>query len=132
MDGLLHRKQCKGLTDVPAAVDRFARDIDDYETRSQPKLPADWEPLSPSSPCPRSARRTWRCAFRWMKRTSKIAANIVGYSNDERVRAQRAKHSNAMGVGSLEAAKHQTEQEEYGAYVADLEAYYYSEDPDLS
>ena len=133
MDGLLHRKQCKDLTDVPAAVDRLVRDIDDYETRSQSGFPADWKTLLLKQLLPKEYKKELEMRFSMgEKNFEKIAANIVGYSNDERVRAQRVKHSNGMDVDNIEAAKQQREQDEYGAYVADLEAYYYSEDPDLS
>ena len=66
------------------------------------------------------------------KNFDKIASNIAGYSNDERAKAQRVKHANDMDVDNLEAQKHQQEQDEHSAYVADLEAYYYSEGPDVS
>ena len=61
-----------------------------------------------------------------------IAANIVGYSNDERVRARRVKHSNDMDVDNLDAHNGKQGQEGYAKYVAELEGYYYSEDHGLS
>ena len=58
-----------------------------------------------------------------------IVSNIVGYSKDERVKKQRAKHSDDMDVDNLEACKLHTEKEDRDKYVAELEAYYYDEDP---
>jgi len=71
MDGLLHRKQCKDLSEVPAAFDRLVRDIEDYETRSQSEFPPTGRPLCSNSCCRRSTRKSWRCASRWERRTSR-------------------------------------------------------------
>jgi len=62
------------------------------------------------------------------KNFEKMASNIVGHSNGERVQVQRLKHANDMDVDNLEAAKQQQEEYEYTKYVAELEAYYYGGD----
>ena len=43
MSHLLSRKQCKDLSEIPAAVDRLIRDIEGYEQRSTHKSPQGWE-----------------------------------------------------------------------------------------
>ena len=133
MDPLLHRKQCKDITEVPAAVDRLVRDFEDYEARSKSKFPQEWKIPLLKQLLPAAYKKELEMRFSMgEKNFDKIASNIVGYSNDERVKKQRAKHSDDMDVDNLEAHRQQTEAQEHEKYIAELEAYYYDEDPDLS
>ena len=97
MDGLLHRKQCKDLMEVPAAVDRLVRDIDDYETLSQSKFPMDWKIPLLKQLLPKEYKKELEMRFSMgEKNFEKMASNLVGYSNDGRVQVQRLKHANDM------------------------------------
>jgi hypothetical protein len=107
--------------------------MEDYEKRSLSKFPPDWKIPLLKQILPKEHKKELELRFSMgEKNFEKIAANIVGYSNDERVKAQRAKHANDMDVDNLEAQKVQTATQDHEQYVKELEAYYYDEDPDLS
>ena len=59
----------------------------------------------------------------------KVATNIVGYSNEERVKQQRAKGPDDMDVDSL--APQEYSQEQMDDYIKELETYYCSAEPEV-
>ena len=93
MAHLLQRKQCKTLSEVPAAVDVLERDMLGYETRSSVKFPEEWKLPLLLQILPETHRKELEVKFSMgEKNYSKIVANIVGYSNEHRVASQRRKN----------------------------------------
>jgi hypothetical protein len=72
MSHLLARKQVKELSEVPAAVDRLVRDIDNYETRSATKSPQEWKLPLLKQILPEKHRKELEMRFSiWARRTSR-------------------------------------------------------------
>ena len=82
MSHLLARNQVKELSEVPAAVDRLVRDIDNYEKRSATTFPQEWKlPLLKQIP-PEKHRKELEMRFSMGEKDfQKIVTHIVGYSN---------------------------------------------------
>ncbi len=120
MNNLLSRKQCKTLSEVPAAVDVLERDIANYEARSSQTFPAEWKIPLLLQLLPDRTKEEMELKFSMGEEDyGKMVANIVGYTNEQRVTKQRAKNPNDMDVDAVEQPEYS--QVDWQEYVADLE-----------
>ena len=86
MNSLLKRKQCKTLSEVPAAVDMLEKEIEHYEARNNQRFPQEFKIPLLLQLLPGAHREQLELKFSMGEKDyAKIAANIVGYSNDQRV-----------------------------------------------
>ena len=79
MSHLLARKQCKDLSEIPAAVDRLIRDIEGYEQRSTQKSPQEWKLPPLQQLLPEKYKKELEMRYSMGEKDfDKVVSNIVG------------------------------------------------------
>ena len=102
MAHLLQRKQCKTVSEIPAAVDLLEKEISSYEARAANKFPQEWKIPLLIQLLPANMKNEMEMKLTLGERDyNKMVNSIVGYSNEARVTKQRAKHSDDMDVDEL-------------------------------
>ena len=102
MTKLLTRERCTNVAQIPAAVDKFEREIAAYEIRSNNAFPPEWKTPILLKMLPKKEADELNIKFGLGERDyAKLVTSLVGYSNEIRVAALREKDPHAMEVDSI-------------------------------
>ena len=92
MTGLLARKRCKDLTDLPAVIDRLERDLRNYEISTSMNFPPEWKIPLLLQLMPESHAREMTMKYTMGERDfSKMVSNITGFATEARVLENRGR-----------------------------------------
>ena len=103
MISLMTRKQCGSISELPAAIDQLEKDIRGYESRSPNSFPQEWKTPLLIQLVPKSHKREVEIKFQMGQRDyAKMAADLMGFSNDQRVREQRGQQDMDLDAANEE------------------------------
>ena len=92
MRNLTHRKQCKNLNEVPAAVDTLLKEIKFFEAQSEAKVPEEWKMPMLLDILPDQLQTEMEIKFSLGERDfQKMMENVVSYANEHRVLDSRGR-----------------------------------------
>ena len=90
MTMMLHRKPCKDITELPAAIDKLAKDIRVYELHSDKVFPPEWKIPLLRDILPAACKKEIEMKYTMGEKDySKMAENIKGFANETRVTQSR-------------------------------------------
>ena len=128
MQHLLHKSAVKSLSELPAAVDAFEKEIDMYNRRNPNNFPEEWKLPILLELIPTSHKRELTTKYTLGERNyKKMRDAIVEFANESRVLKQNQTHRGAadMDVDAMEPVRAEAPadytEEEYHQYHTHLE-----------
>ena len=99
---MFSRKPCSRVEEVPAAADKLEKDIRHYDETNRNPMPDEMKVVLLLKMLPEKYKEDIELKFSLGERNyQKMLRSIVGYSNDQRVSAQRSRNSCDMDVDNL-------------------------------
>ena len=121
MTSLLSRERCKDIGDLPAAIERWTRDLQLYERKTGQTLPREWRVPIIFQMVPKAnfteVKSRWQLSA--TKDITKFAQELVVFANDLKHEQAKTRGPTAMEVDSVQ--RDYTD-EEWDEYVAECQA----------
>ena len=123
LNNMLHRKQCKNLDDLPAAIDILQKDFRNYSTMMGTQFPTEWKIPLRSQLLPDAHRENLKMQYLMGQRDfEKMCDSLNAHANEHRLTEGRGRKDMEVDAVDAEIGKKEYTEEEWTNYIDTLTA----------